>query len=68
VVQPTLASTLRMAADLANNLDKFLDGITGLHGSIDAEIEENIRAAVRELHAAVAVAQTLARPRGDCRG
>jgi hypothetical protein len=53
MARPTLASTLRMAADVANNLDKFLDGITGLHGPIDAAIKENIWAAVQRRRSAL---------------
>ena len=61
MVQPTLASTLRMAVDLANRLDKLVDGATGLHGAIDSEVEGSFRAAIKELRQAIADARKLAK-------
>jgi hypothetical protein len=61
MAQPTLVSTLRMAANVADSLDKLLNGITGLNGGIDSEIEENVRPAVRELREAIADAWKLAK-------
>jgi hypothetical protein len=60
MAQPTLASTHRMAPDVANSLDKLVDDITGLNGPIDSEIEENIRPAVKELREAIADARKMA--------
>jgi hypothetical protein len=61
MAQPTLASTLRMAANVADSLHKLLDGITGLNGGIDSEIDENVRPAVNELREAIEDARKLAK-------
>jgi hypothetical protein len=61
MTQPTLSSTLHMAANVADSLDKLLAGITGLNGGIDSEINENVRPAVKELWEAIADARKLAK-------